>query len=423
MKRALLFALVAACTDALPPEGQLVVHIATDAPEGLFDRLRVDVYAPGETEPCFGCSRELAVERGALAKLSFGVVPRAGTEHIVRVRLFRNGGSESGEPRQGSTIERFVRLPKTSAEGIVDTTILLPLKALGHPDGSVPSPAAPFVGLPPTGFTGSFPGALPSPCAAKPAADEACIGGGAYWMGSPRLDVLDDREADGRTERVLVLSPFFLDRSEVTVAQMRAARVARVVDDPVEGNASSRPECLYTADAGPNDALPVNCLSWQRANAYCTKIGKRLPTEAELEIAMGAAREAAFPWGGDVPACGDAVFGGKACARSGPAAAGAGARDRVDFGGSSVVDLGGNLREFARDRYRRSDDAACWGFGVFVDPVCDPDPVETPVARSIRGGSYDDDGTLLRAALRSFVEDERFAVSPLVGFRCARDAK
>ena len=92
------------------------------------------------------------------------------------------------------------------------------------------------------------------------------------------------------------------------------------------------------------------------------------------------------------------------------------------FGGAVIVDLAGNLRELVADRFRRGDEP-CWGEGVLVNPVCEPDPPDTKIARSVRGGSYRDEGTLLRAALRSFIEDERFAISELVGFRCARDAR
>jgi len=203
---------------------------------------------------------------------------------------------------------------------------------------------------------------------------------------------------------------------------MRAARVARVLDDPAEAN-PSRPECVYTREPGESDALPVNCLSWQRARAFCKKVGKRLPSETEYEYAAGARASRAFPWGTDLPACADAVHGGVACTeRTTPVIAGMGARDRVLLGGGEVVDLAGNLRELVADRFRRGDEA-CWGDGVFVDPVCEPAPPDTVVVRSVRGGAYRDDGTLLRAALRTSIADERFAVSELVGFRCARDAR
>lgn len=427
-----LAALAPSCAREAPAERQLLLFVTTDAPVGptgptpLFDRMRVEVFLPGEAAPCAGCSREFALDddRMARGEASFGFFPRVGvTGYRARVRLFRGGGTASGEPRRASTLESVVLLPPVAAEGVASVTVTLRLADLARPRGTLDAPVPSEPGRPPPGLVGSFPGARAVPCTGEPAADEACVPGGAFWMGNPRLDVLDARQADGTSERVVVLSPFFLDRAEVTVAAMRAARVARVVDDPVEAT-PSQPGCIYTASPGKDDDRPVNCLSWQRARAYCTKVGKRLPSEAEYEYAAGARESRAFPWGGDLPGCSDAVHGGggSCAAVTRPSLAGAGARDRVALGSAVVVDLAGNLRELVADRFRRGDEP-CWGDGVFVNPVCELDPAETQVARSVRGGSYRDEGTLLRAALRGFIENERFAISDIVGFRCARDAR
>jgi sulfatase modifying factor 1 len=428
-------AVAPSCTRAVPPEGQLVIFVTTDAPVGpagpdrptpLFDRMRIEVLLPGDSTACAGCAREFALDddRMARGEASFGFFPPIDAPgHRAVVRLFRSGGTASGEPRPASTLESTVALPPIGPDGVVEVTVTLRLDDLAHPRGSLEAPVPVEPGRPAPGIVGSFPGARVTPCASLPRDDEACVPGGAFWMGNPRLDVLDAREADGISERVVVLSPYFLDRAEATVAAMRAARVARVIDDPVEANAA-QPQCLYTADPGKDDDRPVNCLSWQRARAFCTKLGKRLPSEAEYEYAAGALASRAFPWGGDLPGCGDAVHGGGGTCTNTmrPALAGSGARDRLVLGSAVVVDLAGNLRELVADRFRHGD-APCWGAGVLVDPVCERDPPETQVARSVRGGSYRDEGTLLRAALRTFIEDERFAVSELVGFRCARDAR
>lgn len=410
--------------DPAPPEGQLLVYVDTDAPATLFDRLRVEIFAPGEPDPCAGCTRELSLDDGRLAKgnVSFGVLPRAETPgYRARVVLFRSGGTASGAPRRGSSIERTVRLPPIAAEGQVEVTIALSALDLAKPKGSLDAPLDVDAGPPRAGFAGSFGASAARGCVGAARDDEACIPGGVFWMGNPRLDELDARESDGRSERIVVVSPYFLDRREVTIAEMRAARVARVVDDPQEAGGPIA-GCLYTADPGPNDALPVNCLSWQRARAYCAKVGKRMPTEVEWEVAASARESRSFPWGGDLPRCGDAVFDGVGCSATKPAVAGSGTRDRVVISGVELVDLAGNLRELVADRFRRGDDA-CWGEGVLTDPLCDPKTTESPIARSVRGGSFRDAGTLLRASIRTVVADERYAVSDIVGFRCARDAR
>ena len=92
-----------------------------------------------------------------------------------------------------------------------------------------------------------------------------------------------------------------------------------------------------------------------------------------------------------------------------------GARHRLDNG---LVDLAGNVAEWAADRWNREHEA-CWGVGVFVDPVCDTPSAIDPAGRTIRGGHYESLELGLRAAVRARVFNEIQAVSALVGFRCA----
>jgi formylglycine-generating enzyme required for sulfatase activity len=427
---ALLGLSVPACDRVAEPTGQVMLYVTTDAPmgppDGLFDRLIVEVIPPGERAPCEGCTRSFAVDDARMAegRASFGVAVRPGASgYRARVRLYRGGGSASLTPRVASTLEATVSLPSVGATGIVEATCLLGLATLGKPQGSVDAPVASQPGAPAPGVGGSVLRGRPTACAGEPGEGEVCVPGGASWMGSPRLDVLDAREADGRDERVVLVSPFFMDRAEVTVAELRAAKVARVLDDPFEGD-QGRPECLYRAAPSENDGLPVNCLSWQRADAYCKKVGKRLPTEAEYERVAGALVSRAYVWGDGLPACDEAVHAADApcLAPRGPRPAGSGSRDRLVLSGRTIVDLAGNLREFTQDKFQRGNEA-CWGPGLFVDPVCEAGPTEELVPRTVRGGSYRDEATLLRSAQRSFVENERFAVSELIGFRCARSAK
>ena len=46
--------------------------------------------------------------------------------------------------------------------------------------------------------------------------------------------------------------------------------------------------------------LPVEGVTWEEANEYCLKIGKRLPTEAEFEYASRAGTQTNYPWGNKI---------------------------------------------------------------------------------------------------------------------------
>ena len=75
----------------LPPEGQIVLAVDTDAvvpaapgatpepayPGPVFDRLSVDFFAPGEDSPCPDCAREFPVDDRMFAerRVSVGFVP------------------------------------------------------------------------------------------------------------------------------------------------------------------------------------------------------------------------------------------------------------------------------------------------------------------------------------------------------------
>ncbi len=149
---AALVALSPSCAREVSPEGQLLIFVTTDAPVGpggptaLFDRMRVELVLPGEREPCAGCMREFALDddRMARGEASFGFFPRAHTPgYRARVRVFRSGGTASGEPRRASTLESTVTLPEVAAQGVVEITVMLDLADLARPRGSLDAPMNP----------------------------------------------------------------------------------------------------------------------------------------------------------------------------------------------------------------------------------------------------------------------------------------
>jgi formylglycine-generating enzyme required for sulfatase activity len=413
------------CQSAPLPEGQLLVHFNTDAPvPTLFDRLRIEIFPSGADESCAGCSREFGVDAALFAtgRASIGIVPPERGAR-ARVRLYRSGGTASSEPRPASTIEQVVALPVLDGDGIVEITVTLWTDDVARPRGTLEAPIDAEPGAPELDLVGSWPGAAVVDCASPPSEDEVCVPGGAFWMGDPRLDLSATFDMGGSLERLVVLSPYFLDREEVDVASFRASGLAippaGPSDDPHEAGGSIE-HCTYTSAPGAFEEHPVNCLSWNRARLFCEQAGKVLPTEAQLENAMSAFGQSPFVWGTDAPRCEDAVFEREGeCAHlgAGPAPSGSGARDRLALTGGEAVDLAGNVIEWAADSWNR-DEEPCWGTGVFFDPRCDaPSPIDGP-ARSLRGNDWQRD--MMAAAVRTRLADEMFAVSARVGFRCAR---
>ncbi len=436
MKRALaacLVVLAASCAErTLPADPQVVLYVDTDAPVAplgtlapatdptpLFARLEIAVFRPGESEPCAGCVRVFAVTDATFREghASVGVPVRAevpGTR--ARVRLFRGNGLG---PRARSTLESVVLLPPASTA--IDAHVMLSVADLDAPPGTLTDPIPARVGAPPASRVGTWPGSRRTACAGAAPEGAVCVPGGAYWMGAS--------DEDPRDERLVILSPFFLDATEVTTAAYLGAGGTFKTPPRDAPNTEATDYC--TAARGPS-TLPMNCVTRDSAQAYCAARGARLPTEAELEYVAGAFRGDSFPWGPEAPRCVDGVFGRletlvgpTACTREdrrafppGPAPVDrdrTGERDAVELPSGVVLDLAGNLNEMVSDEYQ-SRGGPFWSEPrTFTDPVCPTREISNLVP--IRGGSY----SYPRSAQdsRGAHQGESFTR----GFRCARTAR
>jgi formylglycine-generating enzyme required for sulfatase activity len=427
--------------------GQVLLYFDTDAPlpvapgerpsleTALFDRLRVDIYPPGATTPCDGCSSDFSINTGLFEtrSASVGVATRRDESGWrARARLFKEDFADpTGEPDADSTIDVTVALPIVDQDAIFERTILLSTDDVGHPVGSLDAPADPVDGSPVESLVGTWPGAERKDCKGTPPAGTICIPGGAYWMGNPN-GLGYELTTYVPEPRLVVLAPFFLDSTEVTVERYRAAgyKSAGRWSGSSTG-ATAEDFCTFTVTPGPFDALPVNCISQVDARTYCTAHGGDLPTEAQFEYAASGLVDDPFPWGRDSPDCSDAIFGRSgwgifsiatapckpASPPGSPAAPATGLRDRLDLLGGSVFDLAGNISEFARDSWNRIDEP-CWSrAGVYHDPVCTtPSPNDGPLT-VFRGGNWVDAAVAMPAyRRRSYSATER---GVQFGFRCA----
>jgi formylglycine-generating enzyme required for sulfatase activity len=246
--------------------------------------------------------------------------------------------------------------------------------------------------------------------AGLPTGDDATAGmvaipGGTFIMGDA------DERPEERTPHEVTLSPFMIDRHEVTNAQFRAfveatgyVTVAEAGLDPAEypglppellvpgGMVFDEPE---TADlrgsvaqwwryvpgaswrhpAGPESSIegldnhPVVQVAHADALAYAQWLGRDLPTEAEWEFAArGGLEGATYTWGdsydpvqgwlanswqGSFPVSDQALDG-----HHGTAPVGC-----FEANGYGLLDMGGNVWEYVSDYYLP---------GHFPDPATDP---------------------------------------------------
>ncbi|HEX8113674.1 MAG TPA: SUMF1/EgtB/PvdO family nonheme iron enzyme [Kofleriaceae bacterium] len=224
--------------------------------------------------------------------------------------------------------------------------------------------------------------------------------------------------------RAVALSPFAIDRTEVTnQAFARWLSSASTVSDGelVRMNGS----LLLNLDASElqrgnrsfeprpgTERHPVIGVAPAGAQAYCAALDKRLPTEAEWEYAARGIERRRYPWGNspEPEQLGCALQIGKVpgtnCPDPRPLADVASVA--ADVTPNGVHDLAGNASEWVADRF--SD-----GY-----PDCGEcrDPQVTEGENQVfRGGNRELDASVVRAAARSRAQ-ARFAAYH-TGFRCA----
>jgi len=175
----------------------------------------------------------------------------------------------------------------------------------------------------------------------------------------------------------ITLEGYWIDLYEVTNAQYQV-----FIDQTGHASPANWP--------GEADR-PVAGITWDDANAYCTWARKRLPSEAEWEVAARGPgpNPPTYPWGSDNQA------GGKVydLPLDAPYAVGAHSFNQSAFG---VFDMAGNVWEWVGEPYA---------------PAAE-------YSKILRGGRY---GLLKDMAYREQTEANNARFVPYAGFRCAAD--
>jgi formylglycine-generating enzyme required for sulfatase activity len=248
--------------------------------------------------------------------------------------------------------------------------------------------------LPQTGLAG--------PPAVTPVSEKMItIPATSFTMGSPP----GLGEADEQPAHPVSLSAFAIDQTEVTVGQYWQCVQARACAAPSRENSQSQTHYLNDPSF---DNYPVVNVPWTEANNYCLWRGKRLPTEAEWEMAAGwnDAQKAKllWPWGNTTAQAGVNI------AAAGPAPVGTFPADRAPAGG---LDMGGNVSEWVFDWYK----VDYYSVADNSDPTGPSNRRGEGAGRVVRGGSFADPIEMARVANRRY-QAESYGY-PTVGFRCA----
>ena len=209
--------------------------------------------------------------------------------------------------------------------------------------------------------------------------------GGQFVMGS----TLGTR--DEGPEHAVRVDDFYLDRTEVSRAAYEMVR---------------RESGLGVTDSGAPDS-PATLVSWTDADRHCRAVGKRLPTEAEWELAARGSDGRVYPWGEEQPSAALVRFSGEA---RGPSPI-----DRYGDGASQngVLNLAGNVAEWVSD----------WWDPTYYErsPANNPRGPLLGDYRIVRGGSWADGAFELRTSARAYHNPDKGAA--YIGFRCARSAR
>ena len=398
---------IAGCSTAPEIRAQTLLVVDTDlpvagapgaVPVAAMDTLRIDVLDGTTVRE----TRELVLGDPLDWPVSLGA---AGGVRL-RLRLFRaalatvtdGGGSRIREPRAEVSVDRLVDVSPPVA-GVSRTRVLLTGDCLGfaadvataktciaagQPAGASGDGLAPDNGRPTR--VGTWSRLTPAPCTTPDRPDRPCIPGSFDVIGDLALVANASEKEQPVPLRAVVIAPFRMDRTEVTVGlyrQLRAGGWNPVASLPLTARADSRvlQLCTFVGEGDKSaDALPLNCVTLAFARELCAFSKGRLPTEAEWEHAARGRDGRPFPWGDVEPSCCTTSASRSAAAllvacRGGsaePVGSHVGAPESCPGGGDvsrdGIVDLGGSLSEMTSDDFMRV--VECGQIGLAIDPTC-----------------------------------------------------
>jgi len=238
---------------------------------------------------------------------------------------------------------------------------------------------------------------------AKDGTVQLYVPAGEFGMGS------DSASPDQAPFHVVTLDAFWIDQTEVTVAQYIQCVQAAACSAPLALNSTTRAVYYDNSDFFNYPVIHVN---WPQAQAYCESVGRRLPTEAEWEKAARGDDARLYPWGNEPPDPSRLNF--QASGVNDTVAVGQYPSEVSPYG---ALDMAGNVSEWVADWY----DAAYYAISPNLNPL-GPDRTGCPEGdcRPLRGGNWNGRADEVTTAVRLFYgpNESRDAF----GMRCAQSA-
>ncbi|MCX8063555.1 MAG: SUMF1/EgtB/PvdO family nonheme iron enzyme [Candidatus Hydrogenedentes bacterium] len=192
----------------------------------------------------------------------------------------------------------------------------------------------------------------------------------------------NERSPDEAPKRKVFVPAFYIDKYEVTNEEFK-----RVFPE-------------HTFPKG-QEKYPVRGISWDQANAYANRVGKRLPTEIEWEKAARGEDGREYPWGNEYsPTLANTVESKVGM----PTPVGKYIGGVSPYG---CFDMSGNVYEWTADWYQRYE-----GNTTIKKEY-------GQIYRVLRGGSFMTDKFDARCARRHF--DRMDSKREDYGFRCVKD--